>query len=94
MLGRFLEKKGYTSHAPHYKGHGVPPEELVHTGPEDWWKDVMDGYEHLKGLGYEKSPLRASHSEGIFIEIRLHCTCKGYCPNVCSNVYKKRRSHV
>ena len=33
-LGRFLEKKGYTSLAPHYKGHGVPPEELIHTGPE------------------------------------------------------------
>ena len=28
MLARFLEKKGYTCHAPLYKGHGVPPEEL------------------------------------------------------------------
>ena len=34
MLGRFLEKKGYTSLAPHYKGHGVPPEELIQTGPD------------------------------------------------------------
>lgn len=32
MLGRFLQSKGYTCHAPIYKGHGVPPEELVHTG--------------------------------------------------------------
>jgi carboxylesterase len=24
MMGRFLEKKGYTVHAPVYKGHGVP----------------------------------------------------------------------
>ncbi|MED1049353.1 carboxylesterase [Bacillus mycoides] len=54
MLGRFLEKKGYTCHAPIYKGHGVPPEELVHTGPEDWWKDVMNAYQHLKDQGYEK----------------------------------------
>ena len=23
MLGRYLEKHGYTSLAPHYKGHGV-----------------------------------------------------------------------
>src|SRR6478752_5416168 len=53
MLGRFLEKKGYTCHAPHYKGHGVAPEELVHTGPKDWWKDVMDGYEFLKSKGHE-----------------------------------------
>ena len=44
MLGRFLEKKGYTSLAPHYKGHGVPPEELIHTGPEEWWEDVLAGY--------------------------------------------------
>ena len=40
MLGRFLEKNGYTSLAPHYKGHGVPPEELIKTGPTDWWQDV------------------------------------------------------
>lgn len=26
MLGRFLEKKGYTTHAPIYEGHGVEPE--------------------------------------------------------------------
>ncbi len=25
-------------HAPHYKGHGVAPEELVHTGPKDCGK--------------------------------------------------------
>ncbi len=48
MLGRFLQAKGYTCHAPIYKGHGVPPEELVHTGPEDWWQDVMNAYEYLK----------------------------------------------
>jgi len=54
MLGRFLEKKGYTCHAPIYKGHGVPPEELVHTGPEDWWQDVMEAYQLLKDKGFEK----------------------------------------
>lgn len=32
MLGRYLNERGYTCHAPQYKGHGVPPEELVHTG--------------------------------------------------------------
>jgi len=32
MLGRFLQGKGYTCHAPLYKGHGVPPEQLLHTG--------------------------------------------------------------
>jgi carboxylesterase len=54
MLGRFLEKKGYTSYAPHYRGHGVPPEQLIETGPKDWWEDVRKGYETLKEKGYEK----------------------------------------
>ena len=53
MLARFLEGKGYTCHGPQYKGHGVPPEELVHTGPDDWWQDVMDGYHYLKNRGHE-----------------------------------------
>lgn len=54
MLGRFLETKGYTSHAPVYSGHGVPPEELLETGPSDWWKDACDAYDHLVELGYKE----------------------------------------
>ncbi|GGA77418.1 alpha/beta hydrolase [Ornithinibacillus halotolerans] len=54
ILGRFLQKKGYTSHAPIYRGHGVPPEELIKTGPEQWWEDVLSAYKHLKDLGYEE----------------------------------------
>jgi carboxylesterase len=52
MLGRFLEKKGYTSHAPIYRGHGLPPEELIKATPEQWWEDVQNAYEHLQDLGY------------------------------------------
>lgn len=54
MLGRFLQKKGYTSHAPIYRGHGVEPEKLIETTPEDWWEDVINAYEHLQDLGYEE----------------------------------------
>lgn len=66
MLGRFLEKNGYTCHAPQYKGHGVPPEELVHTGPEDWWKDVMEGYQFLKNKGHEKIAVAGLSLGGVF----------------------------
>ncbi len=66
MLGRFLEKKGYTCHAPVYKGHGVPPEELVHTGPEDWWEDVMNAYQFLKDKGYEKIAVAGLSLGGVF----------------------------
>ncbi|MHA6251819.1 alpha/beta hydrolase [Oceanobacillus sp. CAU 1775] len=54
MLGRFLEKKGYTSHAPIYRGHGVPPEELITSNPKEWWEDVQKALDHLKNLGYKE----------------------------------------
>ncbi|ATI50238.1 carboxylesterase [Bacillus cereus] len=66
MLGRFLEKKGYTCHAPIYKGHGVPPEELVHTGPEDWWQDVTEAYQFLKDKGFEKIAVVGLSLGGVF----------------------------
>jgi carboxylesterase len=66
MLGRFLEKKGYTCHAPHYKGHGVPPEELVHTGPNDWWQDVKKGYEFLKNRGHSEIAVAGLSLGGVF----------------------------
>ncbi|MEI5907689.1 carboxylesterase [Bacillus spongiae] len=66
MLGRFLEKNGYSSHAPHYRGHGVPPEELVHFGPHDWWIDVMKGYDYLRSLGYEEIAVAGLSLGGVF----------------------------
>lgn len=54
MLGRFLEKKGYTSHAPIYRGHGLPPEELLKASPDDWWEDVQKSFQHLRDLGYQE----------------------------------------
>lgn len=53
ILGRYLEKKGYSSHAPIYRGHGLPPEELVKTNAEEWWEDVQAAYQHLRNLGYQ-----------------------------------------
>ncbi|MBE1554863.1 alpha/beta hydrolase [Sporosarcina limicola] len=66
MLGRFLEKKGYTSLAPHYRGHGVPAEELIHTGPEEWWEDVLDGYNRLKDAGYDEIAVAGLSLGGVF----------------------------
>ncbi len=66
MLGRFLQSKGYTCHAPLYKGHGVPPEELVHTGPDNWWQDVLEGYQFLKTNGYEKIAVCGLSLGGVF----------------------------
>lgn len=52
MLGRFLEKNGYTSHAPIYRGHGKSPEELIQSSPSEWWEDVENAYNYLLELGY------------------------------------------
>lgn len=54
MLGRYLEKHNYTSHAPIYRGHGLTPEELIEATPEEWWEDVQQGMKHLRELGYEE----------------------------------------
>lgn len=54
MLGRFLQKEGYTCMGPQYRGHGVPPEELLEFGPNDWWQDVQDAYQALKDKGYDE----------------------------------------
>ncbi|HLS35239.1 MAG TPA: alpha/beta fold hydrolase [Bacillota bacterium] len=54
MLGRFLETKGYTSHAPIYRGHGKSPEELLKYTPDHWVEDSEKAFRHLQKLGYEK----------------------------------------
>ncbi|MBS4178431.1 alpha/beta hydrolase [Lederbergia citrea] len=89
MLGRFLEKNGYTCHAPQYKGHGVPPENLVHTGPDDWWKDVMDGYNHLKELGHEEIAVAGLSLGGVFsLKLGYTVPVKGIIP-MCAPMFIK-----
>src|SRR5690625_7815854 len=54
MLGRFLQRNNYTSHAPILRGHGLTPEQLLTANPDQWWEDVLNAYDHLQSLGYEK----------------------------------------
>ncbi|MBY0123816.1 carboxylesterase [Bacillus sp. S/N-304-OC-R1] len=89
MLGRFLEGKGYTCHAPLYKGHGVPPEELVHTGPDDWWKNVVDGYEFLKNKGHQEIAVCGLSLGGVFsLKLGYTVPIKGIV-TMCSPMYIK-----
>lgn len=89
MLGRFLQKKGYTCHAPQYKGHGVPPEELVHTGPEDWWQDVLDGYNFLKERGHEEIAVAGLSLGGVFsLKLGYTLPVKGIIP-MCAPMHIK-----
>ena len=89
MLGRFLETKGYTCHAPIYKGHGVPPEELVHTGPEDWWQDVMNAYQFLRDKGHESIAAVGLSLGGVFsLKLGYTVPIKGIVP-MCAPMYIK-----
>lgn len=89
MLARFLEKKGYTCHAPQYKGHGVPPEELTTTGPEDWWKDVLEGYHFLKNKGYKEIAAVGLSLGGVFsLKLGYTVPIKAIVP-MCAPMYIK-----
>ncbi|WP_053360529.1 carboxylesterase [Bacillus sp. FJAT-27251] len=89
MMGRFLQEKGYTCHAPIYKGHGVPPEELVHTGPEDWWQDVTNAYEFLKNEGHDEIAVVGLSLGGVFsLKLGYTVPVKGIVP-MCAPMYIK-----
>lgn len=81
MLGRFLQGKGYTCHAPQYAGHGVPPEQLVHTGPKDWWQNVREGYEYLQQLGHKEIAVCGLSLGGVFsLKVGRTLPVKGIVP--------------
>lgn len=89
MLGRFLEKQGYTSIAPHYAGHGVEPEKLVPTGPADWWQDVEHAYNQLRQEGYEEIAVAGLSLGGVFaLKIGYTFPVKGLV-TMCAPMYMK-----
>lgn len=78
MLGRFLEKNGYTSLAPHYRGHGVAPEELIQTNPSQWWADVLAAYEALREKGYDEIAVCGLSLGGVMaLKLALNKPLKG-----------------
>ncbi|WP_414049379.1 alpha/beta hydrolase [Macrococcus animalis] len=66
QLGRFLQKQGYTTYAPHYEGHGVPPEELLASSPHVWWSQVVEAYDFLKSEGYNEIAVAGVSLGGVF----------------------------
>lgn len=78
MLGRFLEKQGYTSLAPQYRGHGTAPEELIQTNPDEWWQDVQDAYNRLQEAGYQEIAVAGLSLGGVFsLKLGLNQPVKG-----------------
>lgn len=78
MLGRFLEKKGYTSLAPQYRGHGTAPEELITSNPDEWWEDVQEAYRRLQEAGYQEIAVAGLSLGGVFsLKLGLNQPVKG-----------------
>lgn len=89
-LGEYLNKRGYTCHAPMYRGHGVSPEEILKYGAKYWWEDVTKGYHHLKELGYEEIAVVGISLGGVFtLKVGAEFPVKGVV-SMCAPI--KRRS--
>lgn len=89
MLGRFLEKEGYTCHAPIYRGHGVAPEELLKFTPSDWWDDVVQAYNDLKNMGHDEIAVAGLSLGGLFsLKLGYSMPVKGIVP-MCAPMYFK-----
>ncbi|KGX86511.1 alpha/beta hydrolase [Pontibacillus marinus] len=87
MLGRYLEKKGYTSHAPILSGHGQPAEEILKYTPADWWKDVRNALQHLKDKGYEEIAVAGLSLGGVLgLKLAYSEPIKGVTP-MCSPMF-------
>ena len=89
QLGRFLQKKGYTSYAPQYEGHAAPPEEILKSSPHVWYKDVLDGYDYLVEQGYDEIAVAGLSLGGVFaLKLSLNRDVKGIV-TMCAPMYIK-----
>lgn len=78
QLGRYLQKKGYTSYAPQYEGHAAPPEDILKSSPYVWFKDVLDGYDYLVDQGYDEIAVAGLSLGGVFaLKLSLNRDVKG-----------------
>ncbi|MCG1010143.1 alpha/beta fold hydrolase [Salinicoccus sp. ID82-1] len=91
QLGRYLQKQGITSYAPHYEGHAEPPENLLRSSPHVWWSEVLQAYDFLVERGYEKIFVAGLSLGGVFA-VRL-ATVRDVVgiATICSPMYLKDR---
>ena len=89
QLGRFLQKKGYTSYAPQYEGHAAPPEEILKSSPFVWLKDALDGYDFLVDKAYDEIVVAGLSLGGCYaLKLSLNRDVKGIV-TMCSPMYIK-----
>lgn len=55
MLGRTLQKHGYTVYAPVFTGHGGDPCQILRDGgPDEWWADTQLAIRRLRDSGHDQ----------------------------------------
>ena len=74
LLGRFLQRQGFTVLAPRLAGHGTTEEDLSRQTAEDWLDSARDGYAMLAGLCKKVSIV--GHSMGGVLAFLLAAECK------------------
>ena len=90
-LGQYLNKQGYTCHAPMYRGHGLSAEEILKYGAKYWWEDVTRGYHHLKELGYEEIAVVGISLGGVFtLKVGAEFPVKGVV-SMCAPIKRKSK---
>lgn len=81
MMGRYLNKHGYTCYAPHMRGHGEPPEELVKTRAGEWYEDVVEAYRYLRDQGYTDIAVGGLSMGGVMsLKLGMEHPVKGIFP--------------
>lgn len=91
QLGRYLQKQGITSYAPHYEGHAEPPEKLLQSSPHVWWSQVLEAYDFLREKGYENIFVAGLSIGGVFaLRLATEREVMGVA-TICSPMYLKDR---
>lgn len=91
QLGRYLQKQGIASYAPHYEGHAEPPENLLESSPYVWWSQVIEAYDFLKEKGYDKIFVAGLSLGGVFaLRLAAERDVIGV-STICSPMYLKDR---
>ena len=67
MLGRALQKHGYTVYAPVFTGHGGDPCKILRDGdPDAWWVDTQMAIRRLRDSGHDQLAIFGLSLGGLF----------------------------
>ncbi|MCH5462162.1 alpha/beta hydrolase [Secundilactobacillus sp. HBUAS58055] len=68
MLGRYLQRQGYTVLGPMFTGHGTgePADILTKGSPDAWWHDTQQAIQFLRDKQYENMGIFGLSLGGIF----------------------------